>query len=233
MMLNCMIVDDEPLAIKLLQSFVERTPFLHLSGAYLNPTEALSALNADVHLLFLDIQMPGVTGLELSRLVPSSTRIVFTTAFKEYAFESYEVQALDYLLKPVSYPAFLKAASRAKTFFEQDMQMAREADASCLFVKSEFKLVRVDFDNILFVSGLKDYVRFHLADGRRPLIALMTMKAVEEKLPGNRFCRVHRSYIVALDKIESIERNRIYIGSELIPISEACQETLKERIGGL
>ncbi len=243
MILNCMIVDDEPLAIKLLAGFVERTPFLRLAGTYLDPLEAVAALSPQVDILFLDVQMPGLTGVELSRLVQPPTRIIFTTAFKEYAYDSYEVRALDYLLKPVSYSAFLKAATYAKTVFEQASSGTTDADvpeeaspgvtpSAYLFVKNDAKLVRVDFDRILFVSGLKDYVRFHLLDAPRPLIALSTMKSVEDRLPDNRFCRVHRSYIVALDKIESVEHNRIRIGNELIPVSPAYQELFMKKIGG-
>ena len=228
MILTCMVVDDEPLAVKLLASFVERTPFLRLVGAYLDPLEAVAALTPQVDLLFLDIQMPGLTGMELSKLVQPPTRVIFTTAFKEYAYDSYEVRALDYLLKPITYQAFLKAATHARNVLDRPAPAA-EGDAggaaspsSYLFVKNDSKLVRVDFDRILFVSGLKDYVRFHLADTPRPLIALSTMKSVEDRLPADRFCRVHRSYIVALDKIESV----------LIPVAPAYQEVFMKKIGG-
>ena len=256
MTLNCILVDDEPLAIKLLTNFVERTPFLHLVGSYLDPVEALCALTPEVHLLFLDIQMPGLTGLEFSRMVPPTTRIIFTTAYKEYAFESYQVQALHYLLKPISYPLFLEAATRAKNYFEQTKSEAQPAQTMAntppsasekpgisvryddpltpspgyIFVKCEFKMVRVDLDNILYISGLKDYVRITLKSQPRPLIALTTLKAIEEKLPPQRFLRVHRSYIVALDKIESLERNRLTISGELIPVAETYQEELMRRI---
>lgn len=236
MTLTCMIVDDEPLAIKLLASFVERTPFLRLAGTFLDPLEAVAALTPQVDLLFLDIQMPGLTGMELSRLVQPPTRIIFTTAFKEYAYDSYEVRALDYLLKPITYQTFLKAVTHAKNVLghpaAEDDAVQAASPSSYLFVKNDSKLVRVDFNRILFVSGLKDYVRFHLVDTPRPLIALSTMKSVEEKLPAERFCRVHRSYIVALDKIESVERNRIRIGSELIPVSPAYLELFMKKING-
>lgn len=234
--MTCMIVDDEPLAIKLLASFVERTPFLRLAGTFLDPLEAVAALTPQVDLLFLDIQMPGLTGMELSRLVQPPTRIIFTTAFKEYAYDSYEVRALDYLLKPITYQTFLKAVTHAKNVLghpaAEDDAVQAASPSSYLFVKNDSKLVRVDFNRILFVSGLKDYVRFHLVDTPRPLIALSTMKSVEEKLPAERFCRVHRSYIVALDKIESVERNRIRIGSELIPVSPAYLELFMKKING-
>lgn len=239
MRLNCVIVDDEPLAIKLMKSFVERTPFLDLKGTFLNPMDALAFIDETINLVFMDINMPGITGLELSKLIRPQTKIIFTTAYKEYAFESYEVQAIDYLLKPISYPKFLSAVTRAKGYFEQieaakgasaSSAAAAQADGSVdpnaeyIFVKCEYKQVRVDLDQILFISGLKDYVRIHLKNQPRPLIALTTMKGIEEKLPVNRFCRVHRSYIVAMDKIESVERNVITIAGEAIPVSEANQD---------
>ncbi len=238
MTLTCMVVDDEPLAVKLLASFVERTPFLRLAGTYLDPLEAVAALSPQIDILFLDIQMPGLTGMELSRLVQPPTRIIFTTAFKEYAYDSYEVRALDYLLKPITYQAFLKAATHARNVLDRPVQSAEgeavqaASPSSYLFVKNDSRLVRVDFDRILFVSGLKDYVRFHLVDTPRPLIALSTMKSVEDRLPADRFCRVHRSYIVALDKIESVEHNRIRIGDELLPVAPAYQEVFMKKIGG-
>ena len=236
MTLTCMVVDDEPLAVKLLASFVERTPFLRLVGAYFDPLEAVAALTPQVDLLFLDIQMPGLTGMELSKLVQPPTRVIFTTAFKEYAYDSYEVRALDYLLKPITYQTFLKAVTHAKNVLghpaAEDDAVQAASPSSYLFVKNDSKLVRVDFNRILFVSGLKDYVRFHLVDTPRPLIALSTMKSVEDRLPADRFCRVHRSYIVALDKIESVEHNRIRIGDELIPVAPAYQEVFMKKIGG-
>lgn len=228
MKLNCIIIDDEPLAIRLLKGFVERTPFLELRATFLNPMEALTAITSDIHLVFLDINMPGITGLELSKFIHQPTRIIFTTAYKEFAFESYEVQALDYLLKPVSYTKFLHAANRGLAHFEQLAassapaqvpQKATEEEPDYIFVKCEFKQVRIDLDNILFVSGMRDYVRIHLKGQKLPITALSTMKAMEEKLKEPRFMRVHRSYIVAMDKIESVERNCISINGEVIPVS--------------
>ena len=237
MTLNCIIVDDEPLAIKLLKNFIEKTPFTQLLASFLDPMEAVGAINDDVHLLFLDINMPGITGLELSRLVSGKTRIIFTTAFREYALDSYEVNALDYLLKPINYTAFLKAVTKGKEWFEQQERLSemspahvQDAQRNFIFVKSDYRQVRVNLDDILFISGMKDYVRIHLASGGRPIIALSTMKAIEEKLPQNQFCRVHRSYIVAISQIESIEHNRIKIGDELIPISENYLDDFNSKI---
>lgn len=223
MTLNCIIVDDEPLAINLLGSYVERTPFLHLSGTYLNPVEALDALERSqevIHLLFLDIQMPGMTGMDLARRVSAPTRIIFTTAYKEYAIEGYKVTALDYLLKPFTYKTFLEAAQRG----------LKEFEGSHFFVKCNYRLVRVDYDKILFINGLKDYVRIHVTDQSTPLTVLMRMMDLEEMLPPDQFCRVHRSYIVAYNKIESIEHNVITIGKDQIPISKSYQDELYNKL---
>lgn len=237
MKLNCIIIDDEPLAIRLLKGFVERTPFLELRATFLNPMEALTAITSDIHLVFLDINMPGITGLELSKFIQQPTRIIFTTAYKEFAFESYEVQALDYLLKPVSYTKFLHAANRGLAHFEQlaaasapaqVSQKTTEEEPDYIFVKCEFKQVRIDLDNILFVSGMRDYVRIHLKGQKLPITALSTMKAMEEKLKEPRFMRVHRSYIVAMDKIESVERNCISINGEVIPVSSVNLDHFNE-----
>ena len=231
MSLKCIIVDDEPLAIRLLESYLLRVPFLELKGTYIDPLEALPNITLDIDLVFIDIEMPGIDGLELSKLIKSKTKVIFTTAFKKYAFESYEVQAIDYLLKPISYSAFVKAATRAKEYFEQIKDCSQDTlptakNENCLFVKSEFKLIRVDFDQILYISALKDYVRIHLSNTNKPIIALTTMKEIVGKLPQSSFHRVHRSYIVSLDKIDNIEHSRIKIGAATIPVAESQVETL-------
>ena len=235
MTLKCIIIDDEPLAIKLLESYVSRVPFLELINTYLDPIQALNNISPDIELIFMDIEMPGLNGIELSKLISSKTKIIFTTAYKQYAFDSYEVQAIDYLLKPISYSAFVKATTRAKEYFEQinkpqQEEITTSKNDNFIFVKSEFKLIRVDLDNILYICALKDYVRIFLSNATRPITALTTMKAIAEKLPQDRFCRVHRSYIIALDKIEHIERNRIKIGKEIIPVAEAKVDDLIELI---
>jgi len=225
-----MIIDDEPLAIQLLENFIKRTPSLSLAASYDNSVAALSALQEHpVNILFLDIQMPDLDGMTLSHLVPQETRIIFTTAFKQYAFDSYDVNALDYLLKPISYQKFLKSIAKAMQWFTsantQTSQKKESKEPEAIFVKSDSQLVRIDISNILYVSGLKDYVQFYFDNGQRPITALMTMKAIEELLPAERFMRVHRSYIVALDKIRSIDRNScIYIGKEVIHVSDAYRD---------
>lgn len=222
-----MIVDDEPLAVKMLENFVARTEGLELVASFNDPVEALEALDhLEVDLLFLDIQMPDLDGLNLSRQVPPATRIIFTTAFKQYAYESYEVNALDFLLKPIRYQKFLAAIEKARQWFDRNTAPADGAPRqTSMFIRVDNMLRQVDFDKILYVSGLKDYVNIYLEGERRPVITHLTMKSVEEMLPTDRFMRVHRSYIIALDKIRAVDRNNcVYIGDEVIRVTDAYRE---------
>lgn len=205
MKLKCAIVDDEPLALGLLESYVEKTPFLELTGKYSSAVQAMKELpEKQTDLLFLDIQMPELNGLEFSKMVDSRTRIIFTTAFEQYALDGYKVNALDYLLKPISYTDFLQAANKAVRWFELLNQPHDEITS--IFVKSDYKLVQIELDNILYVEGLKDYVKIYEEGNQRPILSLMSMKAMEELLPASRFMRVHRSYIVQRAKyVSSIE----------------------------
>lgn len=234
--LSCIIVDDEPLAVKLMESFVTKTPDLKLVGSFTDSVEAVSALQEEKpDLLFLDIQMPDMNGMELARIVPKETRVVFTTAFKEYAFESYEVSALDFLLKPIRYNKFIAAVEKARQWYgrEEPSQPAvptspiatPNAPLSTLFLKVDGAFRQIAVSDILYVCGMKDYVMFYIDGERKPLITHLTMKSVEDMLPADRFMRVHRSYIVALDKIRSVDRNDcIYIGDEVIRVTDAYRE---------
>lgn len=235
MSLSCIIVDDEPLAVKLLESFVTKTPDLELMASYTDSVEAINAIKEHKpDLLFLDIQMPDLNGMELAHMIPEKTRIIFTTAFKEYAFESYEVKALDFLLKPIRYNKFMAAIEKAKEWFVRTDQGERSQDstggtkkeqalmANNIFLKVDGEYRQIAIQEIVYVSGMKDYVMFYLDGQRKPLITHLTMKAVEEMLPQERFMRVHRSYIVALKKIRKVDRNDcIYIGEEIIHVTEA------------
>lgn len=238
MALTCIIVDDEPLAVKLLESFVAKTPDLELLGSFTDSVEAINAIKQlKPQLLFLDIQMPDLNGMELAHMLPEGTRIIFTTAFKEYAFESYEVSALDFLLKPIRYNKFIAAVEKAREWFGLRGEKTQEAEQrpapqmstpngnNSLFLKVDGEYRQVALDKILYVSGMKDYVMFYLEGERKPLITHLTMKAVEDMLPTSQFMRVHRSYIVALNKIRSVDRNDcIYIGDEIIRVTEAFRE---------
>jgi two-component system LytT family response regulator len=224
--LACMIVDDEPLAVKMIENYIARTEGLVLAASYNDPLKALTALDEmKVDVLFLDIQMPDLDGLNFSRQVPPSTKIIFTTAFKQYAFESYEVDAVDYLLKPIRYQKFLLAISKVRQRLEMASSSEKGTADKSIFIRVDNVLKRIDFDDILYVGGLKDYVHLYLVGDSRPLITHLTMKAVEDMLPSDRFMRVHRSYIIALDKIRSVDRNScIYIGNEVIHVTEAYKE---------
>lgn len=227
MNLKCAIVDDEPLALNLLESYVDKTPFLELTGKYSSAVQAMAALpDNPVDLLFLDIQMPELNGLEFSKMTNPHTRIVFTTAFDQYALDGYRVNALDYLLKPISYADFLQAANKALQWF--GLQQQQEGEIESIFVKSDYKLVQVELKNILYIEGLKDYVKIYEENSPKPLLSLMSMKSLEELLPASRFIRVHRSYIVQKDKIRVIDRGRIVFGKNYIPISDSYKIVFQE-----
>ena len=222
MKLSCAIIDDEPLAVELMESYVRKTPFLELQGSFGSGVAAFGMLrDRPVDLLFCDIQMPGLNGVELSRMLPADTRVIFTTAFSRYAVEGFRVNAVDYLLKPISYADFLAAAQKALEWFELKRRAGAPADdLRSIFVKTEYRLRQIELERILYIEGLKDYVKIHVEDEPHPVLSLMSLKSLEELLPADRFIRVHRSYIVQPAKIRTIERNSIVFGRERIPISE-------------
>ena len=230
--LRCFVVDDEPLAVKMLENFIARTPFLELVASFTDPVLALSEMRTQApDLVFLDIQMPDLSGMELSRMVPAGTRIIFTTAFKQYAFESYEVSALDFLLKPIRYQKFLEAAEKAREWFalKEAATAAPAAPASeaktSTFFKVDGALRKVEYDDILFVEGMKDYVMVFLASQKQPLVTHVTMKGMEEMLPAGQFMRIHRSFIVALDKVASVSgTGDVKVGDRLLHVSDAYRE---------
>lgn len=243
MRLTCAIIDDEPLAVSLLESYVLKTPFLDLQGTYNSALDALSDLrDRPVDLLFLDIQMPELSGLEFSRILNADTRVIFTTAFDQYAVDSYRVNALDYLLKPISYPDFLASANKALRWYEllrkpvsseekeESASIAERGGMESIFVKSEYKLLQIELRKILYIEGLKDYVKIFVEDEPRPVLSLMSMKSLEDMLPSDRFVRVHRSFIVQPEKIKVIERNRIVFVKEYIPISDNYKQHFLEMI---
>ena len=228
MIINCAIIDDEPLAAGLLKSYAEKTPFLNLIGTYGSAVEAMKELrNNPAHLLFLDIQMPELSGIEFAKILPKETKVIFTTAFEQYAIEGYKVSALDYLMKPVSYEEFLKAANKALDWFCVSQKRQTYAADRFMYVKSDYKLVRVALDDILYIEGLKDYIRIYLADGQK-IMSLMNMKKMEDYLPLPEFLRTHRSYIVHMSKAEAIERFRIVFGDQYLPISDSYKEDVQQ-----
>ena len=228
MIINCAIIDDEPLAAGLLKSYAEKTPFLNLIGTYGSAVEAMKELrNNPVHLLFLDIQMPELSGIEFAKILPKETKVIFTTAFEQYAIEGYKVSALDYLMKPVSYEEFLKAANKALDWFCVSQKRQTYAADRFMYVKSDYKLVRVALDDILYIEGLKDYIRIYLADGQK-VMSLMNMKKMEDYLPRPEFLRTHRSYIVHMSRAEAIDRFRIVFGDQYLPISDSYKEDVQQ-----
>ena len=251
MSLSCIIVDDEPLAVKLLESFVAKTPDLELLGSYTDSVEAINAIREKrPQLLFLDIQMPDLNGMELAHMLPEGTKVIFTTAFKEYAFESYEVSALDFLLKPIRYNKFLAAVEKAKEWYSRNVEggMWNENCSAMdnsqqgnliphstfhipqtIFLKVDGEYRQVALERIIYVCGMKDYVMFYLEGERKALITHLTMKAVEDMLPQQLFMRVNRSYIVALDKIRKVDRNDcIYIGDEVIHVPDGYLQAFRQ-----
>ena len=230
--MTCMIVDDEPLAVRLLESYVEKTPDLKLIDSFTDSINAINAIKEQKpDLLFLDIQMPNIDGMELAHSLPEETRVVFTTAFKEYAFESYEVNALDFLLKPVRYNKFLAAVEKARKLCSP-RTVVQPQQPNTVFIRVDGEWRNIVIDQIVYVNGMKDYVLFYLDGEKNPLISHLTMKAVEEMLPPEKFLRVHRSYIIAVDKIRKVDRNDcIYIGNEIIHVPDGYQDAFHKFLG--
>lgn len=220
-----MIVDDEPMAVNLVESYVEKTPYLKLKKKCSSAIEAMEFLNTEqVDLLFLDIQMPDLTGLEFSKMLPKHSRVIFTTAFDQYALEGFKVEALDYLLKPFDYAEFLTAANKALEWFSLVKGNTHSSTVSdekeFLFVKSEYKQLRIKLADVFYFEGLKDYIKIWLKDNPKPILTLMSLKSLEEELPSSNFMRVHRSFIVSLKYVEVIERSQIIINKQRITVSE-------------
>ena len=233
MTLNCIIIDDEPLAAELLASYARKTLFLNLIGVFNSAVEGIKVIRENrVDLIFLDIQMPELSGLEFAKILPKVTKIIFTTDFSQYAVDGYKANAVDYLMKPVSYDDFLAGANRALEWFRSVRQSENASDDRFIFVKSEYKLVKIMFDDILYIEGLKDYVKIYLTDGRDPVMSLMNMKKIEESLPKPEFMRIHRSYIVHMRKIEGIDRFRVVIGNAILPISDSYKTTIQDYLDG-
>lgn len=234
-LIKCLIVDDEPMALSLIEDYVSKTPFLELKGKCSNAFEVLEKLhNEPIDLLFLDIQMPQLSGIELSRAIPKDTRVVFTTAFDQYALEGFKVDALDYLLKPFNFEEFYSAALKAKEWFAL-VHSLRKAESkkepSYIFVRAEYKQLKVMLDHILYIEGLKDYVKIWVAHETKPIVTHTSLKKLEEELPSDKFMRVHRSYIIALNKIEAVERSQALINKQYIPIADQFKQQFQEFIG--
>jgi len=243
MKLNCIAVDDEPVALDIVTQYIEKTPFLKLIEGCSSAVTALRVLHEhpEIQLIFLDIRMADLSGMELAKIIDQSAnrkgvKIIFTTAFDQYALESYKVAALDYLLKPFSYADFTRAANRALEYFENldggKFNHAKESygqqrAGDFIYLKVEYQLVKVDINDIVYIEGLKDYVKVYLQDQAKPILTLASLKGLEEKLPPNKFLRLHRSYIVSLDKIKAVTKNSFQIGPMTIQVTEQYRETFQ------
>ena len=225
-MIKCIAIDDEPLALKQMETYISKTPYLDLVAACQDAFEAIEVLNNnDVELMFVDINMPDLNGMEFVKSLDKPPKVIFTTAYAEYAIEGFKVDAVDYILKPIGYSNFLKASDKAKEriLLEKEGEELK-SNEEFLFVKSEYKIIRINFDNIEYVEGMREYVQIHLTNGR-PIMTLLSMKKLMEQLPVKKFMRVHRSFIVNLEKLTTIERNRILFGEKVrIPVSEQYKD---------
>ncbi|MDP5202113.1 LytTR family DNA-binding domain-containing protein [Flavobacterium sp. DG2-3] len=235
--LKCIAVDDEPLALKLVETFIHQTPFLELMTTCDNAVDAMGIIReTKPDLVFLDINMPNLSGMELARLLQDQAgplpKIVFTTAYNHYAIEGYRVNAVDYLLKPFSYEEFLRASSKVLQLSEEASNNFTPiaADDEFIFLKVEYQWVRISLKDITYIESLKDYVKVHLEDSQKALMSLISLKALEEKLPSSKFMRVHRSFIVSLDKISAISKNSIFIDKIEITVGEQYKEAFKTMV---
>ena len=230
MKINCVIIDDEPLARRGLKEYIADIDFLNLTGEFDNPLKAAELVGrGEVQLLFLDIQMPKITGIDFFKTIVHAPPVIFTTAYPQYALEGFELNALDYLVKPISFDRFLKAALKAKEYYEVREKNITEATTNTtgyFFIKADNKLVKLLYEDILFAEALQNYVVIHTKD--KKYITYLTFKSVEEYLPGEKFIKTHKSFIVSAEKIESIEGNNIRIGVHDIPISRNLKEEVME-----
>lgn len=245
-MIRCLVVDDEPLALHILEDYIAKVPFLHLVKATTNPIEALTMVQeGNIDLVFLDVQMPELTGIQFLKIANGKTKVVLTTAYSQYALEGYELDVVDYLLKPIAFDRFFKAAQKAQGIIQpaiaphvaeqqvqqiQPQQPQQDFMNDFIFVKSEYKIQKVYLHQILYIEGLKDYISIFTSTER--IITLQNMKKMEETLPDKHFMRVHKSYIVSLNKIDSIERSRIFIGDKVIPVGDTYRDQFFKVIEG-
>ena len=227
-MIKCIAIDDEPLALRQITEYIHETPFLELAGAFENAMEAMEYLsNHEVNLMFVDIQMPKINGIELVKALSPRPDIIFTTAYSDYAIDGFKLDALDYILKPIDYASFAKAANKALSHFKQKhLEEKLNSTPNHIFIKSEYKIIRIELDKIRYIEGNRGYLRFFL-ENAKPVMTLLSMKKIESILPPASFARVHRSYIVNLNKITMIERSQIIFDEVRIPISEQYKERVQ------
>lgn len=233
-MITCVAVDDEPLALEVIKTFVDRTPTLQLLQTFTDPFAAADFLKkSKVDLVFMDIQMPELNGIQLYKSLRQPPPVIFTTAFSDYAVEGFNLDALDYLLKPIEYSRFLKAVSKAEDYLHPAASEAQSKQDDFIFLKSEYQLIKVEFKDVLYFEALDDYVKIITTKSVKPMLTLMPMKALMEKLPASKFVRVHRSYIVPLSRIENVKNKRIKIGEKYIPVGDSYSNTFFEALNAI
>lgn len=231
-MISCIAIDDEPLALKQLENYIKKTPFLELNASFYSSTDAASFLEHNtVDAIFTDIKMPDISGLDFVKTLNNPPLVVFSTAYEEYAVESFKVDAIDYLLKPYSYDDFLHAATKVRQYLEWKQAASKcetqeNANDSYIFVRADNKSVKVLFDNILYIEAMSEYIRIHFKDSTS-IMTFMSMKLMTESLPPQRFMRVHRSYLIALDSIDNMRKNEVKLTSgQVIPVSASYKDDL-------
>lgn len=231
MIIETIAIDDEPLALSLISGYIRQTPFLNFAGGFDSPITAIEYLeDHSVDLIFLDVQMPDLIGTDFARYLQNGPKIIFATAYEKFALEGFRLQAVDYLLKPFGFDEFLLAANKARKLIEMERRevTSMEASDNFLFLKSEYKIRRINFDDIIYIEGMKDYVKVFLRTDVKPILSINSLKTMESKLPAGQFLRVHRSFIVNLNRVETIERFHIVFGKTLIPVGEAYKEPFQK-----
>ena len=233
-MLRCLAVDDEPLALELLEDNISQVPFLKLEGACSNALEATRFVQSrpgGIDLIFLDIQMPGLTGLQFIQSLTQRPMFILVTAYEKFALEGFNLDVVDYLVKPVPFDRFLKACNKAYDVYNLRNKTADTKPLDYFFVNVDYSLLKVVFNDVLWIEALKDYVRIHLQSTAKPVVTRMSMKSLEEELPRSQFIRIHKSYIVSKDSITSIKKNSLFVGSMELPVSDNYKNNLTALIG--
>jgi len=234
-MIHCIAVDDEPLALELLEDNISKLPYLKLVGSFDNGMDAMKAVQEQkIDLVFLDIQMPGLTGLQLIQSLTVKPMIILITAYEKYALEGFNLEVTDYLVKPVSLERFIKACNKAKELFDlRNQPVISKQSPGYFFVNVEYSMVKVAVDDIVFIEGLKDYIKIHLHSSAKAIITRMAMKSIEEQLPSDKFIRIHKSYIVSVAFITAVKKTSVFIGNNELPVSDNYKEAVTAITGRL
>lgn len=230
-MITVIAIDDEPLALQQIVDYIQKTPDLMLVGQFENPLEAAQYISKNpIDIVFTDIQMPGLNGIEFTRSMVNGPVVIFTTAFAKYAIDGFKLDIADYLLKPFTYEEFLTSVHKAERMIRSIKKPSDEvlSNNEFLFLKSDYKIKRINFQNIIYIEGLKEYVKVYTTDSEKPVLSLSSLKILEIKLPSDKFMRVHRSFIVNLEKIDTIDRSRIVFGKKYIPIGDNYKDKFQE-----